>query len=140
MSLNTICLCGSTRFVENFERANIELTKCGLSVISIAMALPKNEQGNEEDEGLKDFLDIVHFNKILRSDAVFVVGDGYIGRSTAREILWAVMQSKPVVTEWGEWKTWPDVAFALALGRQDPVIYGLACKILSLKQHWALHL
>jgi hypothetical protein len=100
MTVNTITLCGSTRFLSHFDAANIELTRQGLSVISISMALPKNEQGNEFEEGLKQYLDLVHFNKILRSDGIFIVGTGYIGKSTAREILWAHMQNKAIVTEW----------------------------------------
>ena len=102
---NTVCLCGSTRFIEEFEEANRELSKRGLSVITISMNLPKNEQNEQAEAGLKELLDLVHLNKILRADAVFVVGDGYIGRSTAREILWAGMQGKPIheqdgVTAW----------------------------------------
>jgi hypothetical protein len=100
MTVNTITLCGSTRFVSHFDAANVELTRQGLSVISISMALPKNEQGNEFEEGLKQYLDLVHFNKILRSDGIFIVGNGYIGKSTAREILWAHMQNKAIVSEW----------------------------------------
>jgi hypothetical protein len=96
---NTVCLCGSTRFIDDFNRANVELTKRGLSVITISMALPKNEQGSEDEAGLKKFLDLVHLNKILRADAIFVVGNGYIGESTAREILWAEMHGKPIVEQ-----------------------------------------
>src|SRR5258705_249348 len=95
----TVCLCGSTRFIEQFNKANIELSKRGLSVITISMCLPKNEQGTETEAALKELLDLVHLNKIMRADAVYVVGEGYIGRSTAREILWAEMQSKPVIVQ-----------------------------------------
>ncbi len=96
---NTVCLCGSTKFLDNFEQANKELSKRGLSVITISMCLPKNEMGSEEEGALKELLDLVHLNKIMRADAVFVVGDGYFGRSTAREILWAHMQGKPIVRQ-----------------------------------------
>jgi hypothetical protein len=99
MTINTITLCGSTRFLSHFEAANIELTKQGFSVISISMALPKDELGIEFEEELKQYLDLVHFNKILRSDGIFIVGTGYIGKSTAREILWAHMQNKTIVAE-----------------------------------------
>lgn len=95
-TVNTICLCGSTRFVEDFQIANIELTKRGYSVITISMAMPRQPDGSHEENGLKEVLDLVHLNKILRADAVFIVGTGYIGRSTAREILWAQMQGKPI--------------------------------------------
>lgn len=94
MTVNTICLCGSTRFLDDFNRANVELTKRGLSVITISMALVGEEQ--QKQAPLKELLDLVHFNKILRADAVLVVGDGYIGYSTAREVLWSLMQGKAV--------------------------------------------
>jgi hypothetical protein len=98
---NTVTLCGSTRYLKHFEEANIQLTRRGLSVISISMALPKQPDGTESEQGLKFYLDLVHLNKILISDAIFVVGDGYIGQSTAREILWAEMQQKGIVSQWG---------------------------------------
>lgn len=94
--MNTVCLCGSTRFLDEFQEANIELTKLGLTVITISMAMPKQEVSDHE-KGLKHLLDLVHLNKILRSDAIVVVGDGYIGESTAREILWADMQGKKII-------------------------------------------
>lgn len=97
---NLVCLCGSTRFLAEFTTANQELTKRGISVLTISMALPKNAYGQEDTAGLKELLDLVHLNKIMRSDGIFVVGDGYIGRSTAREILWAHMQDKWITSEW----------------------------------------
>lgn len=93
-AINTVCLCGSTRYLEDFTAANVELTKRGLSVITISMALVGEQQ--KEQAALKELLDLVHFNKILRADAVVVVGAGYVGFSTAREILWADMQGKPI--------------------------------------------
>lgn len=100
MPNNTVCLCGSTRFQENFAQANIELTNRGLSVITISMAMPRRQlDGSHEESVQKEMLDLVHMNKILRADAVFVVGTGYIGRSTAREILWAIMQGKMIVSQ-----------------------------------------
>ncbi len=99
--VNTVCLCGSTKYMDAFNEANVELTKRGFSVITISMALPKKSgQLKPEDEGLKNYLDLVHLNKVLRSDAVFVVGPGYIGYSTAREILWTDMQGKRVLLQW----------------------------------------
>lgn len=129
--MNTICLCGSTRFVADFQTANIELTKRGLAVITISMALPKNEQGSEDEASLKELLDLVHLNKILRADAVFVVGDGYIGRSTARELLWAGMHSKPIVCQ-ASGKNWDQTAIALAAGYGDPIAVTRARAVLGL--------
>jgi hypothetical protein len=106
--INTICLCGSTRYMADFQAANHELTKLGFSVITISMALPKESgEMKPEDQPLKELLDLVHFNKILRADAVLIVGvdtevippKGYCGFSTAREALWADMQGKPIVCQ-----------------------------------------
>lgn len=95
--INTITLCGSTRFLPQFQEANVELTRRGFSVMTISMALPRETQVEiKGNQPLKELLDLVHFNKILRADAIFVVHDEsqYIGFSTAREILWADMQGK----------------------------------------------
>ena len=94
--VNTVCLCGSTRFLDDYQEANIELTKRGFAVITISMAMPRQPDGTHEENDLKDMLDLVHMNKILRADAIFIVGRKYIGRSTAREIIWAHMHGKPV--------------------------------------------
>lgn len=93
MARNTVCLCGSLRFLDDFHAANQELTKRGFSVITISLL-----KGQAPTHS-RDLTDLVHLNKILRSDAVFVVGPGYVGRATAREILWAEMQGKPVVAQ-----------------------------------------
>lgn len=146
MIVNTICLCGSTRFLDDFATANIELTKRGLSVISISFAMPKEpvtitpatrpidlQPSEAEAPGLKEYLDLVHLNKILRSDAVFVVGDGYIGRSTAREILWAAMQGKAAI-----WQTafgpdeWDEAAYRIRRSLSTPRIESAARKVLGL--------
>jgi len=91
---NTVCLCGSTKYLEDFHEANVQLTRRGFSVITISEALRRDD---EQNSGLKKILDLVHLNKILRSDVVAVVGPGYVGESTAREILWADMQGKRIV-------------------------------------------
>ena len=34
-----------------------------------------------------------------KSDAIFVVGDGYVGHSTKREMIWACMQGKYILEQ-----------------------------------------
>lgn len=131
MSNNTVCLCGSTRFIDQFDRANQELSKRGLTVITLSMCLPKNEQGSEEDASLKELLDLVHLNKILRADTVFIVGDGYIGRSTAREILWAEMHSKPII-EQARCHSWDNAAHAVRSSSWYSAVIPEAKKVLGL--------
>lgn len=129
MSNTVICLCGSTRFLSDFETANKELTKLGLAIISISMVMPKQEAAGEE--ALKHLLDLVHLNKILRSDAVFIVGNGYFGLSTAREILWAEMLNKPVISQWTT-HSWQNAAHCLRYGSFTTDIFPKARERLGL--------
>ena len=151
-TINTVTLCGSTRFLDDFATANIELTKRGFACFSIAMALPRpraptveeleailNASAVPPESGLKECLDLVHLNKILRSDAVFVVGDGYIGRSTAREILWAEMHGKPTLEAallFG--KGWNEIAEAIRCGLDSAPVKTKARKVLGLSDAIAL--
>ncbi len=130
--INLVCLCGSTRFLDDFHLANVELTKRGFSIVTISMALPKNDQGSEVEAALKEFLDLIHLNKVIRSDSVFVVGDGYIGRSTAREILWAEMQGKPVFMQ-RPGGSWDAMASMVRVGLSDQGVITKAYKVLGLR-------
>lgn len=125
MATNLICLCGSTRFAADFELAVTELSKFGLSVITIASVLPRDLLGHEFEPALKEMLDLVHLNKILRSDAIYVVGDGYLGYSTCREILWALMQGKPMLLQNNQ-ETWEVTAHRLVHGPYDEDLPKLA--------------
>jgi hypothetical protein len=110
--VSTICLCGSTRFLKEFEEANVELTKRGFAVITISMAMPRQPDGTHAENALKETLDLVHLLKIVRSDAILIVGDGYIGRSTAREIIWTGMLGKPIFWR-AQLVSWDDAAIVM---------------------------
>jgi hypothetical protein len=91
-----ICLCGSTRFMDQFHEANVLLSLAGHVVYSVATST-KGEFQPTEDQKL--MLDAVHLSKIEESDAVMIVGvqpDGslYIGESTRREIAFARAREK----------------------------------------------
>lgn len=93
-----ICLCGSTRFMAEFNRANVELSLAGHIVYSVATSTKGDFIPTEQQ---KTMLDLVHLRKIKESDQVIVVGrnpDGsaYIGESTRRELMWAAVWSIPV--------------------------------------------
>ena len=89
-----ITLCGSTKFMEEFNKANLYLTLSGHIVYSVATTVHGELEVTDEE---KDLLDLVHFSKILNSDIIVVLNvDGYIGYSTNREIMWARMQDKPI--------------------------------------------
>lgn len=126
----SVCLCGSTKFIDKFNEANIELTRRGFSVVTISMALPKREDGTEENEALKVLLDLVHLNKILMCDAVFIVSD-YMGFSTAREVVWASMHNKPIHMRIPSY-TWDQEAHTLRVDYCDTGILPKAKAILGL--------
>ncbi len=93
-----ICLCGSTRFMDQFHAANVALSLAGHVVYSVATSTKGDFQPTEDQ---KIALDAVHLSKIEESDAVMIVGiqEGgsmYIGDSTRREIMYARLRDKPV--------------------------------------------
>jgi hypothetical protein len=95
-----ICLCGSTRFKQQYVEANKLLTSAGYLVYSVAF-WERGPTGPDCDEWTKQKLDLVHLRKIMESDMILVVGsdDGktpYIGESTRREVFWARMLQRPV--------------------------------------------
>ena len=87
----TVCLCGSTRFVDKFIEWQRILTLAGFMVLSIEIV---TTEGDAQREGTppdrKQRLDTLHLYKIAEADFVMVLNvDGYIGESTAREIRFA---------------------------------------------------
>lgn len=89
-----ITLCGSTRFKEEFERVNKELTLKGHIVISVGVFV---HQGETISEYQKVKLDEIHKRKIDMSDAIYVINkNGYIGSSTQGEIEYAKETGKKV--------------------------------------------
>lgn len=97
--MSKVCLCGSTRFMDQFNAANVALSLAGHIVYSVATSTKGDFQPTEDQ---KLALDMVHLQKIDESDAVLVVGlqeDGstYIGESTRREIMYALTKGKDVL-------------------------------------------
>lgn len=89
-----ITLCGSTRFKEQFERVNKELTLAGKIVISVGCF---GHAGDIFTDEQKLMLDDIHKRKIDMSDGIFVINvDGYIGNSTKSEIAYAISKNKKV--------------------------------------------
>lgn len=90
-----ITLCGSTRFKEDFERINKELTLQGNIVISVGCFGHSGDSFTKED---KEMLDDIHKRKIDMADAIYVINKGgYIGESTKSEIKYALEHNKPVM-------------------------------------------
>jgi len=91
-----VTLCGSTRFKEEFMKAQKELTLEGKIVISVGLF---GHCGDKEvwDDNIKDMLDDMHKRKIDMADSIFIINkDGYIGSSTRSEIEYAEKTGKPV--------------------------------------------
>ena len=94
-----ITLCGSTKFMDQFNAANVAFTLAGHIVYSVAT--PSSGDHPELIRDQKIALDAVHLKKIMESDAILVVGrqpDGttYIGDSTRREIMFAQIFEKEI--------------------------------------------
>ena len=82
-----ITLCGSTRFKEDFERVNRELTLQGNIVISVGCFGHSGDVFSEADK-----------IKIDMADAIYVINkNGYIGESTKSEIKYAYEHHKAVM-------------------------------------------
>ena len=98
-----ITLCGSTKFKDEFLKAQKDLTLKGNIVISVGLF---GHSGDSEvwenmDEGTitktKEMLDDMHKRKIDMSDEIFVINvNGYIGDSTKSEIEYAIKTGKKV--------------------------------------------
>ena len=98
-----ITLCGSTRFKDEFMKAQKELTLKGYIVISVGLF---GHSGDSEvwenmDEGTltktKEMLDDMHKRKIDMADEIYVINvGGYVGDSTKSEINYAKQTGKKV--------------------------------------------
>ncbi|MFI6814972.1 hypothetical protein ACIBG7_21390 [Nonomuraea sp. NPDC050328] len=86
-----VCICGSTRFVDEMRAANRELTLAGVIVLA------PGEAGEVVTGEQKAVLDALHLRKIDLADRVLVVNPGgYIGESTSNEVAYARATGKPV--------------------------------------------
>ena len=99
-----VTLCGSTRFKDEFMKAQRDLTLKGNIVISVGLF---GHAGDAEvwesmDEGTytktKLMLDDMHKRKIDMADEIFVINvNGYIGDSTKSEIAYAESTGKKLI-------------------------------------------
>ena len=98
-----VCLCGSTRFMEEFIEHQSLFTLRGYIVLTVAVC--KHEEaknntghgGEEISQEVADMLDKLHLHKIDLADFIFVINKGgYIGESTRKEIDYAYQTNKPI--------------------------------------------
>lgn len=90
-----VCLCGSTRFKDEYRAENRRLTMEGKIVLSVGLF--GHADDIDFDDGEKEMLDELHKDKIDEADRVHVIDPGgYIGDSTMDEIRHANSQGMPV--------------------------------------------
>lgn len=91
-----VCLCGSTRFLQAFQEANLRETIAGRIVLSIGC-----DTKSDQDLALgpidKTALDLLHLFKIDLADEILVLNvGGYVGESTRREVDYAQMLGRRI--------------------------------------------
>ena len=94
-----VCLCGSTRFVEEMSAANRDLTSAGVVVLApgVFWRVADRDADRSITAEQKAALDELHLRKIDLADRVLVVNPGgYVGESTSREIAYARATGTPV--------------------------------------------
>jgi len=98
MKSKIVCLCGSTRFMQEFFDVGWDFTLKGYIVLSVGICKHAEHHGAEAlGKDIADKLDELHLRKIDLADEVFIINkDGYIGESTKREIEYAKTKGKPV--------------------------------------------
>lgn len=95
-----VTLCGSTRYWKEFQEASLCFTLMDTIVLSVGAATASDTDHIASGDLLpheKENLDMLHLAKIYMSNFIFVLNvDGYIGHSTAREIIFAYALGLPV--------------------------------------------
>ena len=97
-----VCLCESTRFWRTFQQASLRETLAGKIVLTIGAASGTDDDhfGNlsrEEYDQVKAMLDELHLRKIDLADEVLILSvGGYIGKSTSRELEYALIKRKQI--------------------------------------------
>lgn len=94
-----VCLCGSTRFWCEFQRAGLVETLAGKIVLSIATGAGGWHFGGNPDRADRDrvkaMLNELHLRKIDLADEVLILNvEGHIGESTARQLDYARSKGK----------------------------------------------
>jgi len=93
-----VCLCGSVRFKEDFDKENWAFTLSGDIVLQPGCwNHDEFHEGSEYMKSCKKRLDELHKRKIDLADLVYIINkDGYIGKSTHSEIEYAKAQGKQI--------------------------------------------
>jgi hypothetical protein len=96
-----VCLCGSTKFVDEYDKQMLRLTLEGKIVLTIGTHRNSDEnlarKYANNFKNKKAMLDKLHLHKIDLADEILVLNvDGYIGDSTRREVEYAKQTGKKI--------------------------------------------
>ncbi|MFJ3221320.1 hypothetical protein ACIPLC_36055 [Kitasatospora sp. NPDC086801] len=113
-----VVICGSTKFWEQMQEANLHETAAGRIVLAPGCDMKRPHQLWEDPVGadaLKQRLDALHRAKIRMADEVLLVTDeaGYVGESTSRELEYAKALGLPI-------RRWTGPSTAATAGQASP--------------------
>jgi hypothetical protein len=95
-----VCLCGSTKFQQAFEEAQLRETLAGRIVLTVGGFAHSDSRVHAlvyDAVGVKEMLDHLHKRKIDLADEIFVCNvNGYVGKSTKSEIAYAQAHGKTI--------------------------------------------
>jgi hypothetical protein len=90
-----VCLCGSTRFKQEFIKANFRETMAGKIVLSVGLYSHADAEVYTPTDAEKESLDELHKRKIdLADEVLFLNVGGYMGQSTLSELSYAYKAGK----------------------------------------------
>lgn len=92
-----VCLCGSTKFKDEFIAANFKETMAGNIVLTVGWFSHTDKKIYYPTYKEKIMLDKLHLRKIDLADEVLILNvGGYIGESTNNELQYAIQQMKKI--------------------------------------------
>lgn len=118
-----VCLCGSTKFKEAFEKANLQETLAGRIVLTVGAFMHHESIAITPEQ--KRALDELHLAKIDLAEEVLCINvNDYIGSSTRRELWYAMRMDRRIrmletptrhtnneIRNWfASWEDWEDAA------------------------------
>ena len=86
--MKTIFLAGSRKFSDELENASSVLMRAGFNVVKGRDTV--QPLGDEEEKQAH----VEMLNRIDKSDVVYIISDGYIGRTVAMEAGYAIARKK----------------------------------------------
>jgi len=93
--MTIITLCGSARFIDEWHHWNKLLSLNGDVVFGMALP-PELQSKNTLSDKLQ--LDVCHLRKIDASESIVILNvDGYLGKSTSHEMLYAGGRGKTIL-------------------------------------------